>query len=130
MGTSVSRVGSAAQTKAMKGVSGTLKLSLAQFRELEAFVQFASDLDENTAKRIDEGRRMVEVLKQGKGAPMPVEEQVAVIYAATKGFLNGAPIPKLREVEIALVTYLQNQHRAVLHEIKRQERLMTAPKKS
>lgn len=119
VGTSVSRVGSAAQTKAMKGVSGTLKLSLAQFRELEAFVQFASDLDENTAKRIDEGRRMVEVLKQGKGAPMPVEEQVAVIYAATKGFLNGAPIPKLREVEIALVTYLQNQHRAVLHEIKK-----------
>jgi F-type H+-transporting ATPase subunit alpha len=117
VGISVSRVGSAAQTKAMKGVSGSLKLSLAQFRELEAFVQFASDLDESTAARIDEGRRMVELLKQGKGKPMPFEEQVVVIYAATKGFLKGAPIEKLRDAELALISYFQNQQQGVLKAI-------------
>jgi len=119
VGISVSRVGSAAQTKAMKSVSGTLKLSLAQFRELEAFVQFASDLDEQTAARIDEGRRMVELLKQGKGVPMPFEDQVVVIYAATKGFLKGAPIEKLTEVERSLTTYIQDQQSDVLAAIKK-----------
>lgn len=118
VGDSVSRVGSAAQTKAMKGVSGTLKLSLAQFRELEAFVQFASDLDEATAKRIDDGRRMVELLKQGKGVPMPFEEQVVVLYAATKGLLHDAPIGMLRTVELSLSDYLREQQREVLDMIR------------
>lgn len=128
VGISVSRVGSAAQTKAMKGVSGTLKLSLAQFRELEAFVQFAQDLDEGTAKRIDEGRRMVEVLKQGKGAPMPFEVQVAVIYAATKGFLDGVAIPTLRDAEKALITFLTDQHPEVLTAIREAKKIDDATK--
>ncbi len=118
VGISVSRVGSAAQTKAMKSVSGTLKLSLAQFRELEAFVQFAQDLDQETAKRIDNGRRMVEILKQGKGSPMPFELQAAVLFAATKGFLDEVPMQTMRAVEQKLITYLTDQHDALLTTIR------------
>ncbi|MBP9669695.1 MAG: F0F1 ATP synthase subunit alpha [Candidatus Pacebacteria bacterium] len=128
VGDSVSRVGSAAQTKAMKGISGTLKLSLAQFRELEAFVQFASDLDEATAKRIDDGRRMVELLKQGKGVPMPFEEQVVVIYAATKGLLHGAAIAHLRVVEVALSQYMRDQQSDVLAAIRESAKIDDATK--
>lgn len=118
VGNSVSRVGSAAQTKAMKGVAGTLRLELAQFRELEAFMQFAQDLDEETSKRIDSGRRMVEILKQGKGAPLAVELQVAVLCAATNGFLNEVAIEKIREAEELLIEYLDGQHRATLDAIR------------
>lgn len=114
VGLSVSRVGSAAQTKAMKGVSGTLKLSLAQFRELEAFVQFASDLDESTAKRIDNGRRMVEVLKQGKGKPMPFQVQVAIIYAATKGFFDAVAIHHMTAMEAAFTNFMEEQQGSIL----------------
>ncbi|HEY0010375.1 MAG TPA: F0F1 ATP synthase subunit alpha [Candidatus Paceibacterota bacterium] len=88
VGISVSRVGSAAQTKAMKKVSGKIKLELAQFRELEAFMQFSSDLDEDTKKRIDSGRRMTEVLKQNVGEPLAFEMEAAVIFAATNGYLD------------------------------------------
>jgi F-type H+-transporting ATPase subunit alpha len=88
VGLSVSRVGSAAQTKAMKKVSGKIKLELAQFRELEAFMQFASDLDEATKKQIDSGRRMTEVLKQKNGEPLSFETEAAVIYAATNGYFD------------------------------------------
>lgn len=89
VGISVSRVGSSAQTKAMKKVAGKIRLELAQFRELEAFMQFAQDLDEETKKRIDAGRRMTEVLKQRNGEPLPFERQVAVIFAATNGAFEG-----------------------------------------
>ncbi len=119
VGISVSRVGSAAQTKAMKGVAGTLRLSLAQFRELEAFVQFAQDLDPETAKRIDDGRRMVEVLKQGRGAPMPFEEQVVVLYAATNGYLDKVPIARLREAEKKLLEYMDAQHSKITDAIRK-----------
>ncbi len=106
VGLSVSRVGGAAQTKAMKKVAGPLRLDLAQFRELEAFSQFASDLDEATKKQIDRGRRLVEILKQGQYQPMSMEHQVAVLYAATKGFVDGIVLEKVRTWEEGLHAYL------------------------
>ncbi|GMU25574.1 F0F1 ATP synthase subunit alpha [Patescibacteria group bacterium] len=99
VGLSVSRVGGAAQTKVMKKVSGQLRLDLAQFRELEAFSQFATDLDETTRKQIERGRRTVEVLKQGQYQPMEMSHQVAVIYAVTKGFLDVIPVERVLEWE-------------------------------
>ncbi|PIT92516.1 MAG: F0F1 ATP synthase subunit alpha [Candidatus Harrisonbacteria bacterium CG10_big_fil_rev_8_21_14_0_10_42_17] len=119
VGNSVSRVGSAAQTKAMKNVAGTLRLELAQFRELEAFMQFAQDLDEETARRISSGRRMVEILKQGKGNPLAVELQVAVLFAAINGFLSEVAIEKIREAEALLIEYLDGQHRDLIDAIKK-----------
>ncbi|NTV55417.1 MAG: F0F1 ATP synthase subunit alpha, partial [Candidatus Moranbacteria bacterium] len=97
VGLSVSRVGSAAQIKAMKQVAGTLRLDLAQFRELEAFAQFGSDLDEKTRAQIERGRRSVEVLKQGQYSPYPVENQVAVLYALSRGHLDAVPAEKIRD---------------------------------
>ncbi|HWR00112.1 MAG TPA: F0F1 ATP synthase subunit alpha [Candidatus Methylomirabilis sp.] len=99
VGLSVSRVGGAAQTKAMKKVAGPLRLDLAQFRELEAFSQFATDLDESTRKQIERGRRTVEVLKQGQYQPMSMEHQVAVLYAVTKGYVDAVPVDKVRDWE-------------------------------
>jgi len=119
VGNSVSRVGSAAQTKAMKSVAGTLKLELAQFRELEAFMQFAQDLDKATADRIASGQRMVEVLKQKNGSPLPLEKQVAVLYAATHAFYADVPVSKVTEVEAQFVEYLDGQHATTLAEIKK-----------
>ncbi len=95
VGLSVSRVGGAAQTKAMKKVAGQLRLDLAQFRELEAFAQFATDLDETTKKQIDRGRRIVEILKQGQFKPLTMEEQVVVLYAVTRGYLDTIPVEKV-----------------------------------
>ena len=94
VGISVSRVGSSAQTKAMKTVAGGLKLELAQFRELEAFMQFAQDLDKATADRIASGQRMVELLKQKNGAPIPVEKQVAMLYAAAHQLFADVPVAR------------------------------------
>ena len=93
VGISVSRVGSSAQTKAMKKVAGRLRLDLAQYRELEAFASFASDLDAATKRQLERGARTVEILKQGQYQPMPVEKQVAILYAATKGQLDDVPTP-------------------------------------
>ncbi len=118
VGISVSRVGSAAQTKAMKSVAGGLKLELAQFRELEAFMQFAQDLDKVTADRIASGQRMVEVLKQKNGAPIPVEMQVAVLYAANHKFFLEVPVAQVTHVEAKLVAYLEDQHAKTLKSIK------------
>lgn len=106
-GISVSRVGSAAQTKAMKKVSGSLRLDLAQFRELAAFAQFGSDLDADTKKKIERGKRVVEALKQTQGAPLPVENQVAIIYAVTRGYLDEAEVEKIGELEKALFNHLE-----------------------
>ena len=92
VGLSVSRVGSAAQIKAMKQVSGSIKLDLAQFREMEAFSQFASDLDQSTRKLLDRGRRLTEILKQPQYSPLKVEEQVVVIFAGVNGFLDNIEI--------------------------------------
>jgi F-type H+-transporting ATPase subunit alpha len=119
VGNSVSRVGSSAQTKAMKSVAGGLKLELAQFRELEAFMQFAQDLDKATADRIASGTRMVEVLKQKNGQPLSLEKQVAVLYAAGHKFFADVPVAQVTHVEALFVEYLDGQHAPLLAEIKK-----------
>jgi F-type H+/Na+-transporting ATPase subunit alpha len=119
VGISVSRVGSSAQTKAMKAVAGGLKLELAQFRELEAFMQFAQDLDKATADRISSGQRMVEVLKQKNGAPIPVEMQVAVLYAAGQKMFHNVPVARVTEAEMKYVSFLDGQFRDTLATIKK-----------
>jgi F-type H+-transporting ATPase subunit alpha len=118
VGTSVSRVGSAAQTKAMKKVAGKIKLELAQFRELEAFMQFSSDLDQETKAKIDAGRRMTAVLNQGKGMPMPFERQVAVIFAAVNGLLDAIPPERIVEAEEKLLAHLDRDAKGVLDAIR------------
>lgn len=119
VGNSVSRVGSAAQTKAMKSVAGGIKLELAQFRDLEAFMQFAQDLDKATADRIASGQRMVEVLKQKNGAPIPMEIQVAVLYAASHKLFADVALSKVTEAEARFSEFLSNEHDALLSEIKK-----------
>lgn len=129
VGISVSRVGSAAQTKAMKGVAGGIKLELAQFRELEAFMQFASDLDKETADRIESGRRMVEVLKQKNGEPIPFEKQVAAIYAANSKLFLEVPVNKVTEAERAYVDFLDANFPKTLQDIKKSGQLSDDVKK-
>jgi len=114
VGLSVSRVGSAAQTKAMKKVAGKLRLDLAQFRELEAFAQFGSDLDENTRRQIERGRRTVEILKQDQYAPMLMENQVAILYALTNGFIDDVAVEKIRTWETDFQKYLNSSAKEVL----------------
>ena len=117
IGLSVLRVGSTAQIKAMKKVAGKLRLDLAQFRELAAFAQFGSDLDEATKKQIERGRRLTEVLKQGLYEPMPIENQVAVLYAAVNGYLNDVPVQEVKGVgKNKFHNYLK--HQPILKEIK------------
>lgn len=116
-GNSVSRVGSAAQTKAMKKVSGKIKLELAQFRELEAFMQFAQDLDPETKKRIDRGQRMMATLRQKNGAPIAFERQAVVIYAAVNGYLEKVPVNKVPEYEEKLLMFLGASAPVVLESI-------------
>ncbi len=112
VGLSVSRVGSAAQTKAMKKVAGKLRLELAQFRELAAFVQFSSELDESTRKRIDRGRVLTELLKQSELDPIPFEKQVCIIYAGTNGYFDDVPAAEVSIVSGKLLDYLDKMHRA------------------
>ncbi len=114
VGLSVSRVGGAAQIKAMKKVAGRLRLDLAQFRELEAFAQFATDLDEATKKQIERGRRIVEILKQGQYRPMEISHQVAIIYAVTNGFLDSVAITEVQKWEAGFHDYLENSRPDVL----------------
>lgn len=118
VGLSVSRVGSSAQTKAMKKVAGKIRLELAQFRELEAFAQFASDLDEETKKRIDKGARLVEVLKQNQNKPLPFEAQVALIFAANSGVFDKTPVPEVVAAGNELLGLLENQHAGILETIR------------
>jgi len=110
VGLSVSRVGSSAQTRAMKQVAGSMRLDLAQFRELAAFAQFSSDLDKATKARIDRGQRLTEILKQPQYQPVPVEKQVMIIYAATNGFLDSTPVDKVTEWEVAFYRYMDANH--------------------
>ncbi len=114
VGLSVSRVGGAAQIRIMKKVSGRLRLDLAQFRELEAFAQFATDLEEGTRKQIERGRRIVEVLKQNQYAPLPVANQIAIIYAVTNGYLDELPTDKVKEWENKFHEYLDNARSDVI----------------
>lgn len=118
VGLSVSRVGSAAQTKAMKKVAGKLRLELAQFRELEAFAQFATDLDAGTRQQIERGRRLTELLKQPQYQPLPFEEQVAVLFAAINGFLDKIPVEKVVAWEEAFQTYMRSSGAGVLEKLR------------
>ena len=119
-GISVSRVGGNAQIKAMKKVAGTLKLIYSQYRELQSFAQFGSDLDADTKARLDQGARIVEVLKQGQNAPVPVEKQVAILFAVTRGILSKVEVEDVREYELNLYTWLDGdaEGAAVMEEIR------------
>jgi F-type H+/Na+-transporting ATPase subunit alpha len=118
VGLSVSRVGGAAQTKAMKKVAGTLRLDLASYREMEAFAQFASDLDKSTQRQLARGQRLVELLKQGQYKPMSVEQQVLVLFAATKGYTDDVPVTKIASYERELIAYFEGEQKNVMDEIR------------
>jgi F-type H+/Na+-transporting ATPase subunit alpha len=118
VGLSVSRVGSAAQTKAMKKVSGSIKLELAQYREMAAFAQFGSDLDASTQKLLNRGARLTELLKQKQYAPMPFEEQTASIFAGTNGYLDTIPVVDVTRYESEMLSFLRDKHADVLAEIR------------
>ena len=117
VGLSVSRVGATAQIKAMKKVAGTLKLDLAQYRELEAFAQFGSDLDENTKRLLERGKRAVEVLKQPQYMPVKMERQVAVLYALTQGWMDDVPVEKIKAFEEGLLNYLERNAKTFYKEV-------------
>ena len=118
VGISVSRVGGNAQLKAMKKIAGTLKLDQAQFRELEAFSKFGSDLDAATMRVLDKGRKNVEILKQGQYAPMKIEHQIAIIYCGTKELLRAVPIDKVKDFEKDFLNLMEMQYRTVLDDLK------------
>lgn len=118
VGISVSRVGGNAQIKSMKKVAGTLKLDQAQFRELEAFSKFGSDLDAATMSVLNKGKRNVEILKQGENSPLSVEKQVAIIYLGTKGLINKVPVDKVKEFEFEYLSYLESKHKNVLDSLR------------
>ena len=119
VGISVSRVGGNAQIKSMKKVAGTLKLDQAQYRELEAFSKFGSDLDAATKSVLAKGARNVEILKQGQFSPLRVDQQVAIIYLGTKGLLSNVPVNKVREFEAEFLSYMENKHKNTLDDLKK-----------
>src|SRR6185295_1156261 len=126
VGISVSRVGSAAQLKAMKQVAGRLKGDLAQFRELAAFAQFGSDLDAATQAKIDRGKRIVEIFKQPQYQPIPVEVQVAVIWAVQNGFVDDVPVERVKEFQAGLTEFLTTQKSELLATIAAEKELSDA----
>ncbi|HEB8244745.1 TPA: F0F1 ATP synthase subunit alpha [Campylobacter jejuni] len=123
VGLSVSRVGGAAQIKATKQVSGTLKLDLAQYRELQAFAQFASDLDEASRKQLERGQRMVELLKQPPYSPLSVEKQVVLIFAGTKGFLDDIAVSRIKEFEDGIYPFIEAKHPDIFEQIRSKKAL-------
>ena len=123
VGLSVSRVGSAAQIKAIKQVAGKVKLDLAQFRELAAFAQFGSDLDAATKARLDRGQRIVELFKQKQYNPIPVEEQVAVMWAMQNGYIDPVPVDRVKEFQIKLKDYLETRKESLLASIRDKKQL-------
>ncbi len=127
VGNSVSRVGGSAQTKAMKGVAGRLRLDLAQFRELAAFAQFGSDLDKATQSMLAKGERLTEILKQDQYRPLPMEKQVVIIFAATNGYLDAYPVPECRRYESDLYAFLDTRHPALLKQIAEKKDLKGEP---
>lgn len=130
VGKSVSRVGGAAQIKAMKQVAGSIKLELAQFRAMEAFAAFASDLDKATQQQLARGRRLVEVLKQGQYQPVKVEEQIAMIFAATNGYLDSVPEADVKRYEREVMEFLKQKHSHVLKNIAEKKAMADDIKKS
>ncbi|HIC3428171.1 TPA: F0F1 ATP synthase subunit alpha [Campylobacter jejuni] len=123
VGLSVSRVGGAAQIKATKQVSGTLRLDLAQYRELQAFAQFASDLDEASRKQLERGQRMVELLKQPPYSPLSVEKQVVLIFAGTKGFLDDIAVSRIKEFEDGIYPFIEAKHLDIFEQIRSKKAL-------
>jgi F-type H+-transporting ATPase subunit alpha len=123
VGLSVSRVGGSAQTKAMKSVAGSLRLDLAQFRELETFTRFGSDLDKATLRQLERGRRLVEVLKQSQYKPMPAEKEIMVFYAGAKGFLDEYPLESVKEYESQMLDFMEGKHKDLLAEIKEKKEI-------
>src|SRR5438034_750794 len=117
VGISVSRVGGNAQTKAMKSIAGGMRLDLAQYRELAAFAQFGSDLDKSSQQQLNRGRHLVEILKQGQYQPIPLEKQIMIIWAGTKGYLDDLPIEQCRKFEAELYRFVENAHRGVFEAI-------------
>jgi len=118
VGLSVSRVGGSAQVKAMRQVAGTMRLDLAQYRELAAFAQFGSDLDKTSLNQLNRGRRLVEILKQGQLEPLPVEKQILIIFCGTNAYLDDLPVEQCRKFEAELYRFVENAHRAMLDEIR------------
>jgi F-type H+-transporting ATPase subunit alpha len=123
VGNSVSRVGGSAQIKAMRQVAGTLRLDLAQYRELAAFAQFGSDLDKSTQAQLTRGARLVEILKQGQYAPLPVEKQVAIIFAGTNGYLDNIALGDIRAFEAEMYGYLESRAPQILTGIAQKKQL-------
>jgi F-type H+-transporting ATPase subunit alpha len=119
----VSRVGGAAQIKAMRQVAGTIRLDLAQYREMAAFAQFGSDLDKATQAQLAKGERLMEILKQGQYEPLPVEKQVAILYAANKGYLDDIPVSECRRFESELHRHMDDRHPGVLSAIREKKTL-------
>ena len=118
VGISVSRVGGSAQIKAMRSIAGTLRLDLAQYRELAAFAQFGSDLDKSSQEQLNRGRRLVEILKQGQYQPLPVEKQVLIIFAGTNAYLDDLPVEQIRSFEENLYRFVENAHPDLLPKIR------------
>jgi F-type H+/Na+-transporting ATPase subunit alpha len=123
VGISVSRVGGNAQIKAMKQVAGTLRLELAQYREMAAFAQFGSDLDQSTQRQLNRGSRLVELLKQGQYQPLPVEKQILIIYAGTNGFVDELPLTALKKYEQDLYSFMESKHADIFAEILKKREL-------
>ncbi len=130
VGNSVSRVGGSAQIKAMRQVAGSLRLDLAQYRELAAFAQFGSDLDPGTQRQLNRGKRLTEILKQPQYQPLPVEKQVAIVYAATNGYLDSVPVEKLRQYEDDLYRVLDSRYGTLLASIREEKTLSDDIKKN
>jgi F-type H+-transporting ATPase subunit alpha len=126
VGLSVSRVGSAAQTKAMKQVAGKIKGELAQYREMAAFAQFGSDLDAATQKLLNRGARLTELLKQPQFSPLKTEEQVVVIYAGVNGYLDALPVSKVRGFEEGLLRFVRDKHADILESIRSEKAISDA----
>ena len=129
VGLSVSRVGGAAQSKAMKSVAGKLRLDVAQFRELQAFAQFSSDLDEATKEKIERGKRVVEILKQGQYMPLPQDHQVVILYSAINGLLDKIPVEKIKETEENIISGISKNAPAIFSEISKTNEISDALKK-
>jgi F-type H+-transporting ATPase subunit alpha len=123
VGISVSRVGGNAQIKAMKQVAGTLRLELAQYREMAAFAQFGSDLDQATQRQLNRGARLVELLKQGQYEPLPVERQILIIYAGTNGFVDELPLATLKRYEEQLYSFIESKHPDIFADVLKKREL-------